>query len=256
MTCCGVGVGDPREAAQIAEPQHRVDAIGDAAHDPPAEHALAGIAAEIGFHQGAGHPRQRDGLDGKREKRHEALERGDMRIVEAARRPAHPGRIDAVHVADHALRREAIDDRDVVGHADRAQLRKHAELGLASPLTGGGATAIRRSATSGRMGCAATGRHSQLAVQSVDQHRCQRQIVRAPRSRSCGRTRPSARHRDRGPSGIGGLREPDEARRSGYGHVPAAGPPPPRVRTSRLRWQSRLPRRDRHRSTQSVNCLN
>ena len=45
------GVGDPGEAAQIAEPDNGIDVLGNAAHDASAEHAPAGVAAEIGFHQ-------------------------------------------------------------------------------------------------------------------------------------------------------------------------------------------------------------
>jgi hypothetical protein len=34
--------------------------LGNAAHDAAAEHALAGVAAELGFHQRCSHARQLD----------------------------------------------------------------------------------------------------------------------------------------------------------------------------------------------------
>ena len=61
------GVGDTREPSQIAEPNDGVDSLGNSAHDPSAEHALAGVAAEIGFHQRSGHARERYRFDGERE---------------------------------------------------------------------------------------------------------------------------------------------------------------------------------------------
>ena len=66
-------VGDPREAAQIADLQHGIDVLGVTSDDPAAQHPAAGVASEIGLHQRAGHPGQRDGLDGECEKRREAL---------------------------------------------------------------------------------------------------------------------------------------------------------------------------------------
>ena len=52
------GVGDGRVAAQIGEPQHGVDAIGHAARDAAAEHALARIVPEIDLDQGSGDARR------------------------------------------------------------------------------------------------------------------------------------------------------------------------------------------------------
>jgi hypothetical protein len=37
-------VGDPGEAREIGEPQHRADLLGHAAGDPPAQYALAGVS--------------------------------------------------------------------------------------------------------------------------------------------------------------------------------------------------------------------
>ena len=55
MICSGAdGVGDLGVAAQVAEPQNRVDPVGDAAGDAALEHAPAGVAAEIGLDQGLG----------------------------------------------------------------------------------------------------------------------------------------------------------------------------------------------------------
>ena len=46
----GGAIGDPRVAAQIAEPKRRFDLVGDAAVDLALQHALAGIASEVSFH--------------------------------------------------------------------------------------------------------------------------------------------------------------------------------------------------------------
>src|SRR5262249_59234925 len=43
----GRGIGDTREAAQVAEPDDRINPIGNAAHDAPAQQAPCGVAAEI-----------------------------------------------------------------------------------------------------------------------------------------------------------------------------------------------------------------
>src|SRR6202030_1380430 len=74
------GVGNAREPAQIAEPNNGVDALGNPAHDPSAEDALTGIAAQVGFHQVSGHARQRYSFDRKREGWCDALEGGDVAI--------------------------------------------------------------------------------------------------------------------------------------------------------------------------------
>ncbi len=56
-------IGDSREAAQIAEPKHGIDAVGHAAHDPTAQHAAPGITPEVGLHQRSGHACERNGFD-------------------------------------------------------------------------------------------------------------------------------------------------------------------------------------------------
>jgi hypothetical protein len=83
-------VGDPREAAQVAEPQDRVDAVGDAAHNPAAQDAPAGVASEVRLHQRSGHACQCDGFDCESEKRRKTLQRCDMFVPESPRIPRHP----------------------------------------------------------------------------------------------------------------------------------------------------------------------
>ena len=85
-----LGVGDLREPSQIAEPNDGVDMLGNAAHDAAAEHALAGVATEIGFHQRSGHARQRYRFDGKREVGRDALKRRDLAVTEPVGRPCRP----------------------------------------------------------------------------------------------------------------------------------------------------------------------
>ena len=79
-------VADPRVAAQVGEPQHGADPLGDAAHDAAAQHPAAGVAAEIGLDQGCGDPGERAALQGQRQRRHQLLERVDLR-----RRSKPPG---------------------------------------------------------------------------------------------------------------------------------------------------------------------
>ena len=67
-------VGDAREPSQITEPNNGIDALGNSAHDTSAEHALTGVATEIGFHQRSGHARERYRFDGEREIGRDALE--------------------------------------------------------------------------------------------------------------------------------------------------------------------------------------
>ena len=60
MISLGAAVSVMRgEAAQVGEPQDRLDAVGDAALDAALQHALAGVAAEIDLDQGAGDRGQR-----------------------------------------------------------------------------------------------------------------------------------------------------------------------------------------------------
>ena len=47
------GVGDPGVVAQIAEPEDRLDPIGDAARDAAAQHPAPRVPAEISLDQGA-----------------------------------------------------------------------------------------------------------------------------------------------------------------------------------------------------------
>ena len=52
MICSGgAAIADPGIAAQVAEPQHRLDTVGNAAFDPAAQDAPSRVAPEIGFHQ-------------------------------------------------------------------------------------------------------------------------------------------------------------------------------------------------------------
>jgi hypothetical protein len=48
------GFADGGRAAQVGEPQHGIDAVGDAARDAPAQNALCRIAPEIDMTEGAG----------------------------------------------------------------------------------------------------------------------------------------------------------------------------------------------------------
>ncbi|HEX6111343.1 MAG TPA: hypothetical protein VFZ10_03485 [Geminicoccaceae bacterium] len=127
----GRGIGDAREAAQVAEPDHGVDALGDAADDAAAEHAPSGVTAEIGLHQCPDHAGERGRLDGQRKRRHQARERGDIGLGEAAGLRSHPRGVDAIHLTDDAFGPEAVDHRDVVGHARGPVVPQDGKLGRA-----------------------------------------------------------------------------------------------------------------------------
>ena len=109
------GVGDGGEAAQIGEPQRRLDAVGDAALDASLQDALAGIAAEIDLDQGVGDPGQRCALDREPKGRREAAQGHDIGVAEALGVARRPGRVDAVHLADRGALGEATDEDDIVG---------------------------------------------------------------------------------------------------------------------------------------------
>ena len=127
----GRGIGDAREAAQVAEPDDGVDALGDAAHDAATEHAPSGVTAEIGLHQCPGHARERGRLDCQRKRRDHARERCNMGIGEAVGVRGHPRGVDAIHLADRAFGREAVDHGDVVGHARGPEIRQDRKLDFA-----------------------------------------------------------------------------------------------------------------------------
>src|SRR4249919_4383235 len=77
-----LGVGDPRETSQIAEPNDGVDALRNTPHDSSTEHAFASVAAKIGFHQRSRHARERYRFDGKREVRDDTFKRAHLAVVE------------------------------------------------------------------------------------------------------------------------------------------------------------------------------
>jgi hypothetical protein len=97
-------------------------------HDPSAEHALACVAAEIGFHQRCGHARERYRFDGECEVGHDTPKRRDVVFAEPVGRPGRPGSVHAIHLADDAFGVKAGDDCDIVGHACRDQIRQQREL--------------------------------------------------------------------------------------------------------------------------------
>ena len=118
MICSGAAVSVIlRVAAQVGEPQHGVDPVGDAALDAPGQHPAPGIAAEIGLDQGAGDAGERGALDRQRQARHQPPQLLDLPVREAAGRIGGPGGRDAVHLADHAVAGEALHHRQIVGVA-------------------------------------------------------------------------------------------------------------------------------------------
>ena len=105
---------------------------------------MPGVAAEIGLDQGLGDARDRGALDRQREARDEQLEGGEVGVGKAARPIGRPGRVGAVHGADCGIGAEAVDHRDIVGHALAAQLLHHRELQIVTveALAKGGRAAL------------------------------------------------------------------------------------------------------------------
>ena len=148
-------VGDPREALQVAEPQHGADLLGDAALDVAAQHAMPGVAPEVGLDQRLGDARDRGALDREREARAPGTR------ARRGRRSAKPdGRSVAQEEKVQSIRpiapcgAEAVDHRHVVGHARAAAARPGAGT-AAARWRGGGAASSRRSRRAGGTGSAA-----------------------------------------------------------------------------------------------------
>ena len=78
------GFRQARVAGHVGEPKHGVDLVDLSAGNAAAQHALSGIAPEIGFDQGLGDAGQRGGLDRQAEDRCQPAQRVDRVIAEAA----------------------------------------------------------------------------------------------------------------------------------------------------------------------------
>ena len=91
-------LADRGRAAQVGKPQHRVDALGDAARDPSAQHLFGGVAPEIDPAQRLGDIGLRRGLDRKAQHRHQVAQRRQALRAKALVAPGHPIGIDAVHL--------------------------------------------------------------------------------------------------------------------------------------------------------------
>jgi len=113
----GCLIGDRGIAAQVGEPEHGADLVGDATRDPAAQDTLAGIATEIDIDQGAGDAGERRRFDRERQRRHQAAKGDKILLGEALGTPRRPGGIDAIHAADGAVAVEAVDEGDIVGMA-------------------------------------------------------------------------------------------------------------------------------------------
>ena len=89
---------DRGRAAQVGEPQHGVDALGDAARDPAAQHLLGGVAPEIDPAQRPGDIGLCCGLDRKPQHRHQIAQRRQPLRAKALGAPRRPVGIDAIHL--------------------------------------------------------------------------------------------------------------------------------------------------------------
>ena len=140
----GLGVvGDPGEAAQIAEPEHGLDPVGDAALDPPAQHLAARLAAEIGLHQGLGDAPEGGAFHRHGEEGREPAQRQDLGLAEALGPIRLPAGIDAIHVAHRALGGEFVHDAEVVGIAGGEAMLRDCCIPRPTPGSGGSADGSR-----------------------------------------------------------------------------------------------------------------
>jgi hypothetical protein len=103
---------DRGRTAQVGKPQHRADALGDAARDPSAQHLLGSILPEIDPAQRAGDVDLSGGFDGEPQRRHQIAQRRLPLLVKAVGAPRHPVGIEAVHLAERAGFAEAVHERD------------------------------------------------------------------------------------------------------------------------------------------------
>ena len=78
------GIGQPREAAHIGQPDRRVDRLGIAAANMAREHPLARIGADIGREQIAGDAIPGADLGDARQGRDDRTDDADLFIGEAA----------------------------------------------------------------------------------------------------------------------------------------------------------------------------
>ena len=91
-------LADRGRAAQIGEPQHGVDALGDAARDSSAQHLLGGVAPEIDPPQRLGDIGLRRGLDRKAQHRHQVAQSRQSLRAKALVAPRPPIGVDAIHL--------------------------------------------------------------------------------------------------------------------------------------------------------------
>ena len=150
------GFGDARVVAQIAEPQHRLDPIRDAPLDAASQHPPAGVASEIGLDQRLGDASERSSFDRKPEEGGEPLQRPKLIIVKAFGSIGRPIGIHTIHLADHAVFGEAVDDRDIVRELRLTKLREGREFSFGLRGHAQAQQRIRRSSRAGREGSSAT----------------------------------------------------------------------------------------------------
>ena len=120
-------LADPRRIAKVGEPQHRLDALGDAARDPATQHLLRGVTAEIDTAKGACDLHLRDGLQGQAEQGDEFAQRRHLVFAETSFAARRPVRIDAVHVSHGALFAEPVQEHGAMPVAIVAQVLDHVE---------------------------------------------------------------------------------------------------------------------------------
>ena len=181
------GVGDARVIAQIAEPQDRVDPVGDAPLDAASQHPPARVASEIGLDQRLGDASERGRFDRKPEEGREPLQRAELIVAKAFSSIRRPIGIHTIHLADHAVFGEAVDDRDIVRELRLAKLREGREFGFGLRGHTQAQQRIRRWSRAGREGSSAT--------------------VPPPPLRSCGHIRSASPPAFRAPSGTRAPRE-------------------------------------------------
>ena len=121
-------LADRGRGAQVGEPQHRLDLLGDAARHLSTQHLFGRLAPEIDPPQRPRDIGLRRRLDRKPQHRHEVAQRRQALLAKALVPPRRPVGIDAIHLAHRAGLAEAVHEG---GHVLVALGREFVEARIA-----------------------------------------------------------------------------------------------------------------------------
>ena len=120
---------DRGRAAQIREPQHRVDALGDAARDASAQHLLGSIPPEIDPSLvSARFPPARADLIASPSTGTSSRSADKALLTEPVRAPRQPVGIEAVHLPDGSGFAEPVHEGDEMPVTPRSEIVDHRKI--------------------------------------------------------------------------------------------------------------------------------